>query len=164
MLGITEDTVDPPGGHIDRSHDDNHVTGLLFENVLDVVNAKASLSDDQLVEYIDQSLRTIMYRGVTSVQACELDTWPLFCRLVDQGRLPVRVFYTGYYVGAQRLPTAGETRGQLLHSDRIKLFGDGALGVATAAMSRPYVGQPDNTGMLLLSQVKSTLCWLLAHF
>ena len=37
------------------------------------------------------------------------------------------------------------------HVAGIKLFTDGALGARSAAISRPYVGQPDNHGMLVYS-------------
>jgi hypothetical protein len=44
----------------------------------------------------------------------------------------------------------------MLMCDRVKLFADGALGVGTAALSLPYINDPSNSGMLLLSQEQLT--------
>ena len=48
---------------------------------------------------------------------------------------------------------AGEQVGPLLSCDRIKIFADGGLGGATAALSLPYKGQ-DQNGLLANSQVR----------
>jgi predicted amidohydrolase YtcJ len=158
FVGINNDTADPPGGHIERDNDSNEITGLLFENVLDTVNAVIIPTIDEWMQYIEQALHVCLRYGATSVHACELNTWEAFCRLADEGRLPMRVFYSAYFQHGENLPKPGETHGPLLSCDRVKLFADGALGVATAAMSQPYLKPlPDgkcNHGMLLLSQVR----------
>ena len=132
---------------------------MLFENALDIVNRVITPSLDEWTTYIDDALHLVLRHGATSVHACELHTWNAFCRLADEGRLPIRVFYSAYYDHTEKLPSPGETHGPLLSCDRVKLFADGALGVATAAMSQPYL-QPSNDGrcnhgMLLLTQVSS---------
>ena len=125
--------------------------------MLDIVNELVTPTDDQWAKFIDQALQVLLRHGVTSVHACELDTWPVFCRLADQNRLNIRVFYSAYYVGGKRLPSAGQVHGPLLSCDRVKLFADGALGVSTAAMSQPYLQHTAsghcNHGMLLHTQV-----------
>jgi predicted amidohydrolase YtcJ len=131
----------------------------LFENVLDMVNAVIVRTVDEMMDYIEQALNVTMRYGATSVHACELNTWQAFCRLADEGRLPIRVFYSAYFQLGKDLPKPGEVHGPLLSCDRIKLFADGALGVATAAMSQPYLKPladgKCNHGMLLLTQVRS---------
>lgn len=81
--------------------------------------------------------------GLTSVHALEGSTWPIYCDLADQGMLPIRVFYSAYYSHRQRkcFPMAGETHGDMLSCDRMKIFQDGGLCICTAALSEPYTGQ-----------------------
>jgi len=155
--GIDNDTADPPGGRIERCQDNSETTGVLFENALELVNKVTTPTLDEWTSYIENALRLVLRTGATSVHACELHTWKAFCRLADEGRLPLRVFYAAYNDHAEELPSPGEVHGPLLSCDRVKLFADGALGVATAAMSQPYL-QPSsdgrcNHGMLLLTQV-----------
>jgi predicted amidohydrolase YtcJ len=41
-----------------------------------------------------------------------------------------------------------------IHIGPVKLFADGALGTQTAAMLEPYANNPENSGMLMLSQAE----------
>jgi len=72
-------------------------TGLLFESARDIIEPLLTLSVDQTADYISDALQLVLRYGVTSVHACEDGTWSAFCRLADQRRLPMRVFYSAYY-------------------------------------------------------------------
>ena len=94
--------------------------------------------------------------GVTSVHALEdNDTWDILCDLVDHDQLPLRVFYVPYWQNRRKhgIPQAGQCKGKLLSCDRVKIFSDGALGPSTAAISVPYKGSTNNTGLLWHTQV-----------
>ena len=110
-----------------------------------------------MIDCTTESIRHCLKQGVTSVHALEDHyTWGIFCDLVDQGRLPVRVFYVPYWENrkSQKIPEAGQTRGKLLSCDRVKIFSDGALGPCTAAVSVPYKGSDkNNKGLLMHTQV-----------
>ena len=95
--GIDESTPDPVGGKIDRDVTTNQPTGLLIENTLDVINPLVALDDAEQLATVELSLTTLLRHGVTSVCACENAKWSTFCRLADESRLPLRVFYSAYY-------------------------------------------------------------------
>jgi len=121
-------------------------------------------------------VQLLLGHGVTSVHTCEDGTWSSFSRLAGQRRLPLRVFYSGYYEtthhddeagGGGLLPAPGSTVGEMLSCDRVKLFVDGSLGADTAALSQPYLNSgTGNSGVLRLTQVQRFLpktllgqCW-----
>jgi len=115
-------------------------------------------SVDEAAAYVSDAVELLLRHGVTSAHACEDGTWLSFCRLADQRRLPIRVFYSAYFDTRRDdagFPASGSTRGDMLSCDRLKMFVDGALGADTAALSQPYCNSAgSNYGMLLLTQVK----------
>jgi len=153
-------TADPDGGHIE--HDvDGQPTGLLFEKAHDIIESLVTPSVDEAAEYISDGVQLLLRHGVTSAHACENGTWPSFCQLADQRRLPLRIFYSAYYDEKRNdagFPAPGSTHGEMLSCDRVKLFVDGALGANTAALSQPYCNSANSDhGTLLLIQVIP--CW-----
>ena len=71
--------------------------------------------------------------------------------LAGEGAIPIRVFLSIFYhvfeAGGADFPKPNQRCG-LLTADRIKLFGDGALGASTAALSENYKGK-NHSGMAL---------------
>jgi len=124
-------------------------------------------------------VQLVLRHGVTSVHTCENGTWSSFRQLDRQRRLPVRVFYSACYHGGGVTdrcddqsgaghPTAAAAAGstdvggggsEMLSCDRVKLFVDGALGAATAALSQPYRDSSvaNRRGILRLTQVSTCL-------
>ena len=109
--------------------------------------------------YIEVGCQKLLECGVTSNHTCEGSFWNEYCQLADQGKLPVRTFFSGSYDGRDdsNFPYAGEKHGDFLSCDRIKLWADGSLGAATAAISIPYRGS-DDMGMLTYKQVSALIC------
>ena len=93
-----------------------------------------------------------MKHGITAVHSIE-DAWPEYARLAAADELPIRVFYSALdqQPYTRDFPRPGQQCG-LLSCDRVKIFADGGLGGATAALSVPYKGQTQS-GLLLQSQV-----------
>lgn len=98
---------------------------------------------------LDMCLRN----GLTAVHSIE-DMWPECKTLSEENLLPIRVFYSALNESAPYsagFPRPEETHG-LLSCDRVKIFADGGLGGATAALSVPYKGQ-SQCGLLLHKKV-----------
>jgi len=84
------------GGHIDRDVD-GLPTGLLVEVARDLVDPLLTPGVDEAAGYISDAVQLLLQHGVTSARACEDGTWPSFCQLADQRRLPIRIFYSAFY-------------------------------------------------------------------
>lgn len=176
--GIDETTPDPPGGVIGRS--DGRPSGLLHESATALVAARIPPPDEsELVDALVAFLRSLVSLGVVAVHdpgdlAPDPDLerlWPLYRRLAEQGRLPVRVhagfsfpsletvLAGGWRTGMALVATDGEPeRAEAAAADWplrvgwLKLFADGALGSRTARLSQPLLlgpGEPPPPGGLL---------------
>ena len=77
---------------------DGRPTGLLFERADQLIEpVLPPTSVDQTAAYISDAVQLLLRHGVTAAHACEDGTWPSFCRLADQRRLPIRIFYSAFY-------------------------------------------------------------------
>ncbi|MGC9521449.1 MAG: amidohydrolase [Anaerolineae bacterium] len=154
IAGINAQTPDPPHGLIAR---DAHgsPTGTFFEDAIDLIEqARPEPDFDTLVDLFDEAQSRLLAQGITGVH--DVDGSPAFAAiqaLKEQGRLRIRIVK---YVRLEALDAALEVglRSGLgddwLRFGGLKLFADGALGSRTAAMFRPYEGEPNNIGLLTL--------------
>ena len=162
ISGITSDTVIGKGGKIglypaDHRHG-GEPDGVLYEEVAygEVLNRARQENNIDIVSNVTRGIDDCLHYGLTSVHTLECgSTWKTYCDLVDNGKLPIRVFYSAYYElnRSDEFPRAHETHGDLLSCDRIKIFQDGALGPSTAALSIPYIDQ-HQCGIHIQSQVR----------
>lgn len=120
------------------------------------------LTSEEKLRYIQAGCQRLLECGVTSNHSCEGPFWNEYCELADQDKLHVRTFFSAMWVGrdVDNFPAPGETRGRYLSCDRIKIWADGSLGAATAAISMPYRGKADDKGLLTHTQVKCCICGL----
>lgn len=159
MTGITSDSEDPPGGTYERyppgHRDEGKLNGVLKETALDSILLLIQETSVVKKRNIEIAVSDLVKNGVTSAHACEQHTWNEFCELVDERKIPIRIFFSGYFHkrDLQNFPSAKEARGNQLSCDRVKLFVDGALGTRTAALSHTYCCSSDNKGILHHSQV-----------
>ena len=140
LAGITDETVDPPGGSIDRD-EQGRPTGLLREKAAGMVERLIVETAERRRQYVETGLDYCLRMGLTCVQTNDEGCWFTYQQLADEGALPLRVFLTIMHseMGASGQPTAGQQHGDFLSCHRVKLFADGALGAETAALSQPYV-------------------------
>ena len=125
---------------------DGKATGLLREGFNLVSNIRVE-SATTLKRRILLGLETCVKAGLTQVHACEgkepglLEAW---IELAKENKLKIRVFLSIFYDAfvdlktRNILPRQGETFGNRLTFDRVKLFADGALGASTAALRLDY--------------------------
>lgn len=115
---------------------------------------------DDIEQCVKAGVHECLKRGLTSVHSNEpTGSWAVYRDLANAGQLPIRVFFAGYFNerDPSNFPRACERHGDMLYSDRVKLFVDGALGVQTAALSIPYKGK-DTRGALIHTRVRCNNC------
>lgn len=163
LAGIDIDTPDPDGGVIGR--EGGQLTGMLAENAQNLVyDVQPTPSLDEIIEAIEAGGRHLAQFGITSCMDAatgqidgmtEIRAYHLALR---DGRLPVRVWATllgdpGSSI-VEPCHAVGLVTGvgnDMFRIGGIKIFTDGSAGGRTAWMRRPYVGQPENFGVRMLS-------------
>jgi predicted amidohydrolase YtcJ len=153
LAGVTAQTDDPAGGHIERDGD-GEPTGMLFEGPAEalVERVAAPIDDETMLAELRHVLAELRGRGVTGAHNIEdAHSLRLMQRLHTEGSLQPRILL---YIRRDALPEAvrlGIEAGfgdDVLRFAGVKLFMDGALGSHTAAMLDPYEGEPGNRGLL----------------
>jgi predicted amidohydrolase YtcJ len=140
LAGIGPDTPSPPGGEV------RFAEGLLLERAYGLVERvlpRRTVADYR--RYVLAGARHLLAQGITSALEAGADPELLeaYRSLDREGLLPLRVS-----VLAIRRPDGAETtyplpepyRSERLLIAGIKLFADGGLSGASAAVSRPYQG------------------------
>ncbi len=165
--GVTADTVDPPGGVIDRDMTGTP-TGILRETAVDLVAKRLGRSRRIEVAEITAAMAGLAGLGITSIGAMtglgdhpwgssgnEAET---LVRAASE--LPIRVHSYVIADDPSALLTAAEEirhAGQRLRWAGVKRFGDGSLGGHTAAMHEPFADAPGERGTLRLAALDEKL-------
>lgn len=154
LARISHSTPDPTGGRIGRD-EQGEPTGILFETAMELVAAAVPQpTPEEVAEAILQAQPVLWQMGLTGVH--DFDRQRCFAALQilhARQKLGIRVLKS---IPVEDLPHAaalGLRSGfgdDFLRVGGVKAFADGALGPRTAAMLRPYEGEPENRGMLLL--------------
>jgi len=162
---IMAETPDPANGAILRDGSGNPI-GILEEQeatklIYDVIDESDPAMTRALVERL---LPKLQKSGITTIHDIEgTDALRLFQELRDEGKLGVRV---QMFLPRQVLPELRKKKsprrrnikGQGSRVDNmlcvagIKIFADGTLGSQTAAMLEGFEGNPNNRGILTLSE------------
>ncbi len=155
VAGVSAATEDPAGGTIDRDPATGEPTGILRENAMQLVErmvprpGPAELEQALLLAQ-EQALAT----GLTGVHTMEgPDVFAALQRLDTQGKLVLRVCqaiakdHLDEAIGLGLRSGFGNNR---LRIGGVKLFADGSLGSATAALLDDYAGAPGQRGVVTL--------------
>ncbi len=152
--GITAETPDPPKGVIQR---DPHgiPNGIILEEAMSLFNhLLPPPTDEDTLGLFERAQMHLWQLGITGIH--NFDRIPSFITLQtlrEQDRLKLRVVQNLPVKSLDAIIASGMRSGlgdELLRVGSIKAFSDGALGSRTAAMTEPYLDDPENTGMLLL--------------
>jgi len=158
--GITDATIAPKGGAIDRDAD-GQATGILREGptlaLMEKVIPAPSLATRR--QSIELAMQDALSHGVTSIQ--DFSDWEDFLameEMEDKGTLHLRIaewvdfnLPVGVLDERRRSHPANDL---LLHTTMLKAFMDGSLGSRTAAMNEPYSDDPNNFGIARYDQGK----------
>lgn len=156
--GITAEMPDPANGAILRDGS-GEPSGILQEHaatnlVYKVIDNNSDAALTRLL--VQSSIRELQKRGITTIHDIEdVDALNLFQTLRDEGELGTRV---QMILPRQKLPELRANGIQhvfvddMLRLGGIKIFADGTLGSQTAAMLEGFEGNPNNHGILTLSE------------
>ena len=168
-LGIGPETSPPPGGAILKD-EDGMPTGILQEKAADAVLRRLEeegVFDAQAQRGLPQALRSLARMGLTGIHNCEgARALKLLQRLKWRGELSLRVLHhipADDLDAAARLGLRSGFGDETLRIGGVKIFADGSLGSRTAAMLEPYLGEPDNLGILVHSEDELTEMVVRAH-
>jgi predicted amidohydrolase YtcJ len=153
LAGVTARTPDPPGGVIVRDAKGNP-TGILKDAAMDpVYRVMPALSHEQRVRVVKRALAHAASLGVTSAQDMNPDYADIavYAELLERGELTTRLYVAPYITGFDdqaRLGIRHAFGGPFLRMGAVKAYSDGSLGSSTANFFQPYIGQPNNRGLL----------------
>lgn len=165
LAGVDERTPVPQGGAIEQVN--GSLTGLMAENGRDPIKKVIpEPTDEELVAAIERAGLYCNRFGITSVMDAAVGMRSRYREVAAYrtakrtGRLPVRtnMCLLGGHNGivgqayADGLVTgAGDA---WLSVGPVKIFTDGSAGGRTAAMSRPYLGEPETSGIFCLEDTE----------
>jgi len=152
--GISRDSVDPPGGVVDRD-EHGEPTGVVRESALGLVrDAIGEPTEEQLVAALAAAGRAFLENGVTSVAEAGIgrpEELAAYQRLRSSDQLSVRTYLMMMLDPMlESLEALGMTTGfgdDRLRIGPVKLFADGSIGGRSARMRRPYVGADETLGL-----------------
>jgi hypothetical protein len=152
---ITETTPDPAGGKIDRDTS-GRPTGRLAETAVDLAmrHIKEDDSPDRRREGVKFISKALAKAGITSVHdvAASIDDWRAYQDARSAGELGTRIYTLVYGAGIDRMIAAGMRRAagdEWVRLGGLKLVCDGSISERTARLAQPYVGRPDDFGILV---------------
>ena len=156
---VSEATIDPAGGRFDRDPATHRLTGRLLENASGIVRraipTQFTRADHQQgVKVISQMLARA---GVTSVHDAYTDTTALraYQDARDAGDLNTRVYCMMGHYALDAMIAAGVRTGlgdEWVRVGGVKATCDGSISERTARLSQPYVGRPDDFGILVAGE------------
>lgn len=158
IAGVTEDAPDPDGGRFDRDPA-GRLTGRLEERAKDVVQQHVSFhfSRTERREAVRRIAQMMARAGITSVHDAEATPEDLqaYQDAREASELSFRVYCMIQFRFLEQMIAAGVRTGlgdEWVRVGGIKLVADGSISERTARVSEPYVGRPNDYGILVTSE------------
>jgi len=168
LVGITNDTISPEGGEIQRN-EKGEITGILKENATNLIFSIITLPDsDTIKEAASKFFRSLAAKGITSIHGViEMDRKG---GVENLGGIAIPILKTikknilqNYYsivftANPKKLkrikkpPLDEGKRDSKFKVGCIKAWMDGALGASTALMHDAYSDQPENHGYGVINE------------
>src|SRR5579864_1215635 len=167
IAGITRETPDPPGGHIEHDPATGEPTGMLEEDAAMnlVYDRVPPFSEAQRLRAFALVMDEASQNGVTSIQDNSMMSandgdnygWQNFLvlqQLKREGKQKIRITewlqFTLPVSRLEEMRRAGGTTDPWLKTGALKALVDGSLGSRTAALLAPYADDPSTSGILRL--------------
>jgi len=157
--GVKEDEPDPAGGKFDRDPATGKLTGGLRERATEPF-AKvipSTFTPDDYREGVKLISRMMARTGVTSVHDAYGSPEDLHAYQTarEAGELSVRIYCLIGYMHIDRMIAAGVRSGlgdEWVRVGAMKMTHDGSISERTARLSQPYVGRPDDFGIIVMKE------------
>ena len=169
LAGITENTVPPEGGSIDKDAETGKPTGLLRENAIKLIRRIIPKTKrEEIEEACLLACQEAVRNGLTCVHwiVNSPEEIRAVFKLYREKRLPLRIYfgvpaeYLDYLIGSGLTTGFGN---ETVKVGFVKILADGSLGGRTAALEEPYSDKPETRGMLLYEQKRLNSLVLKAH-
>jgi predicted amidohydrolase YtcJ len=156
---VDKHTPDPPGGRYDRDPATGHLTGHIRENakggMQNLIPSKFTRADRQ--EGVKLISKMMTRTGVTSVGDAlgTPDDLRAYQDAREAGELSLRVYCLIEYHFIDQMLAAGIRTGmgdEWVRVGAMKMFCDGSISERTARLSQPYIGRPDDFGILVADE------------
>jgi len=152
---VTQQTVAPPAGNIDKNPQTGELTGILRDSATNLVwRVVPEPTGDELSEATTLACQEIVKAGLTTVHWIILseNELELIQGLHRQGKLPVRVNVIVPEACMKQTLGFQSNDNLMLHIGGIMIAEDGYLDSKTAALFEPYSDEPNNSGKLFLTE------------
>lgn len=172
LAGLTDDAPDPEGGAMDREN--GRINGVMKENAHMQILKTSRLTKEELVNAMCAANDLLVKEGITTVHDSggygSLQMGAIQ-DAVREGKLQIRL-YTMMFSFVENLQFVEDYLKIGLHTGfgdehyklgPIKLMIDGSSSGPTAATLEPYMSNPDDSGILCLSQEQVDDIILRAH-
>ena len=159
IAGVTEGTPDPQGGMFDRDPSTKKLNGRIKEsagNAFDKVIPN-TYSRDDLREGVKLISKMMSRTGVTSVHDAygSPEYFRAYQDAYEGGDLSLRVYCLIGYTHIDKMLEAGIRTGvgnEWVRVGAMKLTCDGSISERTARLSQPYIGRPNDYGILVMTE------------
>lgn len=159
MAGVTEETRDPAGGQYDRDRTTGRLTGGLRERAIEPFQKlfSTNYTRDEYREGVEIVTRMMARAGVTSAHDAlgGPEDIRAYQDAYEGGKLSTRLYCFVRYADLDRMIAAGIRTGmgnEWVRIGAMKLTCDGSISERTARLSEPYVGRPNDYGILVLDE------------
>ncbi len=168
-LSIDDTVSDPPGGRFDR-RPDGSLTGVLRETAVDIIRQKIPARlDSEKRDLLRKAWGGLHAKGIIAVHSFEgISELDLLIDMSVTEKIPLKIMAFVNLEDFDQVISRGYKFGQQwpsIHLGGLKLYADGALGSRTAAMSKPYTGEPKNTGIDVMEpeELADLSMWAASH-
>jgi predicted amidohydrolase YtcJ len=166
---ITNETVVPSGGKIEKDPKTGVPSGILRESATDLVwKTIPQSSEEELIEATKLACKKIVEAGVTSIHWIVTSSKEISViqKLRKENKLPLRVHIIGPANILDQPNNLDSLKNPGYDVERmlgVKVFVDGSLAARTAALNAPYFDCTDTKGELMYSQEELTGLVAKAH-
>ena len=159
LAGLDDHTPDPPGGKYDRDPATGRLTGHVREHGKDAFEKANPLTftRDDHREGVKLITKMMTRTGVTSVTDAggTPDDLRAYQDAREAGELLMRVYCHIRYPHIDQMLAAGVKTGlgdEWVKVGAQKMICDGSISERTARLSQPYIGRPDDFGILVTGE------------
>jgi predicted amidohydrolase YtcJ len=155
IAGVNEHTPDPKGGKFYRDTS-GKLTGKVAESANELIerHIPSDITRDDLREGVKIISRMMSKTGITSVHDAYGSPHDLraYQDARDAGELSLRVYCLMGYYHIDTMIAAGVRTGmgdEMVRIGAMKMTCDGSISERTARLSKPYIGRPDDFGIIV---------------
>ena len=153
QAGVTETTPDPPGGKFGRDNN-GKLTGKILERASRAFSIPSGYTDQDYTDGVKLISQMLSKSGITSAHDAGGSTRDLkaYQEARTNGDLSVRIYCLMRSRNMERVNVAGMKTGfgdNMIRIGALKITCDGSISERTAALSQPYVGRPDDFGIIV---------------